>query len=252
MMKTTITPDKPRRKKIPRIKSLRTISDDIRGILTIVTIENIFFWIGLLAKLTVTGELFINPASLFQLDLGLLFMVMLYITAMNDPFMWIFLVLGWIFGGIYARQEFDARATNVFMGAVLFLPLLLVVIFSLLIIPLFPFLVIIIPILFILIIPFALFAMFGFGFTRFFTGDKSEFKITPKITSSPHFLVLRVKPQGEPVRYCPFRSINEPGCSFLGYRTVNAPLVCDYTSTYTQCDIYYHLWQNVHKEGGKN
>ena len=179
----------------------------------------------------------------------------------SDPLFFSMLLIGWTIGGLYARDKYGSEASKIVFNATLAAPGVFSILFILLLAPVFLALspVAIFSVLFLvlllgiaLVVTNLILATPAFIVTNFRMKSKNSSAV---VASYPNYLVLQVgmlTNSNEKVSHCPFRNKNEPGCAFLGYKAPNLPLICDYVSTFTTCNIYRSLYHKVEFEGGAN
>ena len=196
---------------------------------------------------------FVNPSLLlvisqFGLDLSVIYIGIMWATIISDPVGMGILVLGWMIAGVYIKKKYGEDSTSILLrGSTIPVIFILVTVGLILLTVSFDtglgFTVL-------LLLVFIVGALFAFSvilsaggiILAMLIGFDGSVSVTE--TQEPDFLVLPVVPEDEKIKYCPFRS-HDPGCSYLGYRAPDKPLICDYRSTYLRCRVYAHIYEHL-------
>jgi hypothetical protein len=222
-------------------------------------IVNSFFFTSyiLLAFIGVTD---LTGGFLIDLDFSLAFLIVFYLQVVNHPILILFIITGWLFSNIWIRRNYGKKSFSILMQATLlpfsstfFVVLLILVIFF----PILGMFSILIFFIFIFYLGFLWFIAAMMAFISYPLAKKittNEISVIQK-NDSRNYLILQTIPPtpNEVIEYCPFKMKDKNGCSFLGYQVeANKTLICDFSSTYRRCNIYFHLYGKVMENGRKS
>jgi len=210
---------------------------------------NIIVSVGVLFQIMVEGSTSYQ-GLFFDYGFGIVSLFIFYYTIFEQVFLMPFIALGWLVAGVYSRSKYGIYSGSALFAGLLVLPGLAVVFILLLIFPLVflgltELILLLVAILvlggtvFVYMLVFALPAII---FSPILVSNK---KADVKVGTYVNFLVITGPIPNEKPRPCPFRSKDQPGCSFLGYSASDKPLICDFESTFRSCRIYGHLYDKV-------
>ncbi len=235
------------------IKNLHEKQELVKHSLYTFAIVNLIIWTSNIVYTLVEGEM-LFPATLFDMDLGLILLFNAYYSSFENSIIFVFIILGWTVAGLYAKRVGGKKYTLIILLASLIPALLAFVIIGIVV---FTFLLnislsIALSVLMILILLFASIGASGMllAIPGYMIANVVKYNVAqdPVNQSLPDFLVLFGTIPTEPVKFCPFRMKDKPGCAFLGYTAPAGPLICDYQSKWTYCYVYSHLYNKLEDE----
>lgn len=235
------------------IKNLNARQDLVKHSLYTFAIVNLILWMGNIVYTLVEGEM-LFPATLLDMDLGLLLLFSAFYFGFENGIIFVFILLGWTVAGLYAKRVGGKKTTTIILYASLIPTFIAFMLISVVIVTFMISIsiVAVLPILLLLVIMFASIGFSGMflAIPGYIIANVIKFEVSQESVnqSLPDFLVLFGPIPNEPVKPCPFRMKDRPGCAFLGYTAPDGPLICDYQSKWTYCYVYSHLYSKLEDE----
>ncbi len=235
------------------IKNLNQKQEMVKHSLYTFAIVNLIIWTANIVYTLVEGEM-LFPTMLFDMDLGLILLFSAYYSSFDNSIIFLFILLGWTVAGLYAKRVGGKKYTTIILYASLIPAIIAFVIIGVVVVT-FLLNISLAAVLSVLLILVVLFASIGasgmfLAIPGYMIANIVKYNVSQEAVnqSLPDFLVLFGMVPNEPVKYCPFRMKDKPGCAFLGYTAPDGPLICDYQSKWTYCYVYSHLYSKLEDE----